>query len=255
MRASSTRPTLFIGLLLLAGSGHAALSGAEADALLVSHNQVRGTVSPAAAKMARLVWDPALATVAQNWADQCNWSHNANRNAAYASLSSNTGQVGENIFVTTGSRASALTGAGSAMTLWAAEKIDYTFATNSCAPGAVCGHYTQIAWANTRRVGCAVTQCPTMAGLPGFNNAQFVVCDYNPAGNFIGQSPYTAGVAGSTCPPELPNVVDGLCSPAAAATALARKVPALSALCMALLALILAVVGARRPMLAPIRKD
>jgi Cysteine-rich secretory protein family len=206
---------VFCALLSFSGLCQSTLTQAEANAVLVSHNQVRSGVASTAANMTRLVWDANLATVAQNWANQCNFSHNPNSNSDYAVLSTNTGQVGENIFVTTTSRANALTGPGSAVPFWASEGIDYNFSTNTCADGKVCGHYTQLVWANTLRVGCGIQQCPTIAGLPStFNNGQLVVCNYNPAGNFIGQSPYIGGVTGSQCPPELPNVVDGLCSPA-----------------------------------------
>lgn len=199
-------------------NSHADLTASEVNTVLAAHNNVRSTVSPTAANMTRLVWDQNLAAVAQNYANQCNFAHNANRNANYAALSPNTGQVGENIFVTTQGRAQALNGSGSAVALWAAEAVDYTFATNSCGAGKVCGHYTQVVWANTLRVGCGITQCPSIIGLPStFNNGQLVICNYNPAGNFIGQSPYIAGTTGSQCPASLPNVVDGLCSPAASA--------------------------------------
>lgn len=40
------------------------------------------------------------------------------------------------------------------------------------------GHYTQIIWANTREVGCAVAK--------GKRN-DFLVCRYRPGGNWIGQ--------------------------------------------------------------------
>lgn len=240
---------LFCALMLGAATSQAALTDTERDVLLAQHNQSRSSATPSAANMTRLAWDPNLETVAQNWAAQCNFSHNANRNNAYAGLSSNTGSVGENLYITTSSRASALTSASGATALWAAEVADYSFATNSCAAGKVCGHYTQMVWANTRRIGCAVQFCPTVIGLPTFTNAQLVVCDYNPAGNFIGQAPYLAGTSGSLCPADLPNVLNGLCSPASAAGTTVKQVPTLPGSTLIVLAVLLAVRGlhGRRP--------
>lgn len=193
------------------------LTTLEITTVLAQHNTVRSTVNPAAANMTRLVWDPNLAAVAQSYANQCLFAHNPNASQQYTTLSSNTGPVGENIFVTTQARSIAVNGPGTnaAVFSWASEAIDYTYATNSCAPGRACGHYTQVAWANTRRVGCGITQCPAISGLSStFNNGQLVFCNYYPAGNFIGQLPYIAGTQGSQCPADLPVLVDGLCSPA-----------------------------------------
>ncbi|MEM6522020.1 MAG: CAP domain-containing protein, partial [Cyanobacteria bacterium P01_C01_bin.70] len=41
---------------------------------------------------------------------------------------------------------------------WVAEKADYDYASNSCASGKVCGHYTQIVWRETTAVGCGVAR-------------------------------------------------------------------------------------------------
>jgi len=222
----------------------AALTQAEIDPILADHNAVRSAVSPTAANMTRLVWDPALATVAQGWVNQCIWGHNPSAGSEYAQWSPNSGGVGENVFVTTATRASALSGSGSAVALWAGEKPNYTYATNTCANGQVCGHYTQLVWASTLRIGCAINQCASLSGLTGFGNAQFLACDYNPAGNFVGQWPYVQGPTGSQCPASLPNVVNGLCSPAAPAPA--ADIPELPTVMVAALGLLLALAGAIR---------
>uniref|UniRef100_A0A8L8JQ17 SCP domain-containing protein n=1 Tax=Heligmosomoides polygyrus TaxID=6339 RepID=A0A8L8JQ17_HELPZ len=58
--------------------------------------------------------------------------------------------------------------------------------------------FTQMAWAASRRLGCAVVRCPTV---------YTAVCNYNPSGNVVGQQIYTPGTpctacaAGSTCNP------------------------------------------------------
>ncbi|PKI53176.1 hypothetical protein CRG98_026437 [Punica granatum] len=48
--------------------------------------------------------------------------------------------------------------------------------------GKVCGHYTQVVWRNSVRLGCAKIRCIT--------GGTFIGCNYDPPGNFIGQQPY-----------------------------------------------------------------
>ena len=45
----------------------------------------------------------------------------------------------------------------------------------------MCGHYTQIVWETTQKVGCAKIQCD------GFD---LWVCNYDPPGNWVGEKPY-----------------------------------------------------------------
>ena len=70
---------------------------------------------------------------------------------------------------------------GKLVQLWMDEKKDYDLKSGACAGGKVCGHYTQMVWNKSTKVGCGATQCPGM-GL-------YLVCDYTPAGNFIGEAP------------------------------------------------------------------
>jgi hypothetical protein len=77
--------------------------------------------------------------------------------------------------------------------LWAGERPNYTYDTNSCAPNKVCGHYTQVVWANTTGVGCGTASQGTWTVW---------YCDYVPAGNITGQRPYT-GTPKSTSSPNL----------------------------------------------------
>jgi len=69
---------------------------------------------------------------------------------------------------------------------WINEKSNYTYSTNSCKNNAICGHYTQVIWENTTEVGCA--RAIYKAGT--FKGGTVIVCQYNPAGNYVGQKPY-----------------------------------------------------------------
>jgi hypothetical protein len=151
---------------------------AEAQAWLDAHNSIRRNVSPQpTTPLSPLSWSAAAAAVAQAWADGCTYQHNAGR-----------GTRGENI------AANAPPGTWSPATVvnaWASEASDYDYASNTCAAGKVCGHYTQLVWRDTVRVGCGHRICsvnsPLGAQLP---NWEFWVCDYEPPGNYVGQRPY-----------------------------------------------------------------
>jgi pathogenesis-related protein 1 len=157
---------------------------AEKETILEAHNQVRCGVNPTAQVMPPLVWDARLEATAQAWADACVdvaapaglIDHNPNRSAGHPFY------VGENIYGSSG-MASPI----QAVFLWASESADYNLASNTCTD--VCGHYTQLVWANTRRVGCARSYCTG----PTWRWPSSIVCNYGPGGNIIGQRPYQAG--------------------------------------------------------------
>jgi hypothetical protein len=54
----------------------------------------------------------------------------------------------------------------------------------------VCGHYTQIVWKTTTRLGCGVALCDQNSPFMGFPKWEFWVCNYAPPGNYNGQRPY-----------------------------------------------------------------
>ena len=65
---------------------------------------------------------------------------------------------------------------------WASEETFYDYDSNDCEPGEMCGHYTQIVWEDTTHVGCAVIECS--------NGSEMWMCNYDPAGNWVGERPY-----------------------------------------------------------------
>ncbi|KAK3533407.1 hypothetical protein QTP70_019486, partial [Hemibagrus guttatus] len=71
----------------------------------------------------------------------------------------------------------------------------------------------QIVWATTNRVGCAVHVCPSMnVWGERWENAVYLVCNYSPKGNWIGEAPYQHGRPCSQCPPSYGGVCkDNLC--------------------------------------------
>lgn len=152
---------------------------AELAGITLAHNQVRDMVDTPEA-LPFLTWSNELAATAAAWAAQCIDTeqpiglidHNPGRSNGHPYY------VGENIFGGGGG-----VSGEQAVQLWAAEKANYTYATNSCAPGKICGHYTQLVWRATREVGCALHDCP------GLQFGSSIVCDYGPGGN-SGGAPY-----------------------------------------------------------------
>ena len=133
-----------------------------ADNLLAAHNAVRSRLG-----LNPLEWSDDLASFAQQWADYL-----AERGEFFHRRKPH---YGENLFEITGGGASP----AQVVNDWASEVKDYNYAANTCRK--VCGHYTQIIWRDTKRVGCAVARA---------NRTEVWVCNYDPPGNWVGKRPY-----------------------------------------------------------------
>ncbi|KAK2647656.1 hypothetical protein Ddye_015145 [Dipteronia dyeriana] len=72
---------------------------------------------------------------------------------------------------------------------WAKEQDYYNVLSNGCEAGQMCGHYTQIVWRSTAKVGCARQKC-TGGGV-------LVICNYDPPGNYINENPFGLSTAGA----------------------------------------------------------
>ena len=140
-----------------------------AQAFVDAHNAARGRAEPTPEPaLPDLVWDEDLAAIATDWAAGCVFEHS-------------TGETGENLAAYSDEVEPNVIVDG-----WFSEIADYDYATNTCADGAACGHYTQVVWRDTLRVGCAVQSCT----LDGFGRGDLWVCEYDPAGNWVGELPY-----------------------------------------------------------------
>ena len=69
---------------------------------------------------------------------------------------------------------------------WYSEGRYYDYESNRCQKGKVCGHYTQIIWKSSQKIGCASAQYKRGR----FKNGYVTVCKYYPYGNIIGKRPY-----------------------------------------------------------------
>jgi pathogenesis-related protein 1 len=147
-----------------------------------AHNAVRSRH-----RLPPLKWSPQLAGYAQQWADQlrqrnnCQMKHRPD-NGGFAQ------QYGENLFWvgpirwSDGRLERADYTAEMITNIWADERRDYRYRSNSCRRGKICGHYTQVVWRETQEIGCAKAICR--------NQSQLWVCNYNPPGNYSGEKPY-----------------------------------------------------------------
>ncbi|XP_030404564.1 glioma pathogenesis-related protein 1-like [Gopherus evgoodei] len=169
------------------------------DACVREHNKQRSAVRPAAANMLYMTWDAALARTARAWAKKCLFKHSPYLTEKYMSHP-HYGHVGENIW--TGHYG--LFGVTEAIKLWTDEVQHYNLQTNKCTK--TCGHYTQVVWDNSHKVGCAVVFCRIAAGI---RDAAHFVCNYVPSGNYP-RKPYKAGSSCSLCSKE-DICVDNLC--------------------------------------------
>nr|XP_044603867.1 GLIPR1-like protein 1 [Equus asinus] len=158
------------------------------DACVKSHNEMRGKVDPPAANMKHMTWDEGLAQIAEAWTKKCKFQHNTCLSKSYECHPAFQ-FVGENMWLG-GFR---IFTPKSAVVAWYNENKFYDINSPSCSR--VCGHYTQVVWANSYKVGCAVRICPNLGGA---ETAVFV-CNYGPAGNIRNVIPYTKGASCSMC--------------------------------------------------------
>ncbi|KAM8996895.1 peptidase inhibitor R3HDML [Ara ararauna] len=173
------------------------LSRRDMSMILDYHNQVRAQVSPPAANMEYMVWDERLARAAEAWAARCLWDHGPPELMKY---------MGQNLFIHSGRSSSVINMVKS----WHQEKQHYSFPhPQECNPrcpskcsGSVCSHYTQMVWASSSRLGCALSTCSNIRVWGStLRHAVLLVCNYAFKGNWQGEVPYKVGQPCSACPP------------------------------------------------------
>jgi uncharacterized protein YkwD len=142
---------------------------AEMKQLVEAHNRYRAEhCAPP------LTWSADIARVAQGWADELN-----RRNCAFEHSRS---KYGENL---AGGSAGHLD-ADQIAAMWYQEIAQYDW--NQPGFSMQTGHFTQVVWAGSKRLGCGVTTCGGMS---------IWVCNYDPPGNM--QGAYRANVKPASC--------------------------------------------------------
>eukprot|EP00057_Strongylocentrotus_purpuratus_P005109 XP_003730238.1 PREDICTED: uncharacterized protein LOC593642 isoform X1 [Strongylocentrotus purpuratus] len=184
-------------------------SSSDAAAIVATHNDGRGRVTPEAANMKTMEWDDTLASMAQEWSDGCLYEHGNPANTSPFSA------VGQNLYIRYGLAAPGTPEDGTRATeAWYNEDVYYNYEDMTCQSGEQCGHYTQNVWASTYAVGCGQTFCTEARDNDGrtFPNAWLVTCNYGPAGNYVGASPYVSGPSCTKCEGGSGLCKDNLCS-------------------------------------------
>ncbi|KAM7319123.1 hypothetical protein ACRRTK_022235 [Alexandromys fortis] len=151
-------------LLLTAAGPTSALMEDEKQTMVELHNFYRAQVSPPASDMLQMRWDDDLAAFAKAYAQKCVWGHNKER-----------GRRGENLFAITDEGMDVPLAVGN----WFEEREHYNLSTATCDPGQMCGHYTQVVWSKTERIGCGSHFCESLHGVEEAN-IHLLVCNYEP---------------------------------------------------------------------------
>ncbi|XP_045765148.1 serotriflin-like [Maniola jurtina] len=163
------------------------------------HNDFRTKVQPTSSNMLLMTWHSGAAKKAQAYAEKCIFlKHNDPKERSVPDLDT----CGQNIFVS-----SAKKSWFSAINSWYLEHQNFTYGSPVRDFGAV-GHYTQMVWATSHRVGCGVAHCD---GGPWRQFYNFI-CHYCPGGNIAGkiEFPYKVGEPCGDCPNNCVN--GGLCT-------------------------------------------
>lgn len=138
--------------------------------ITAAHNAIRCRVSrPSGETLPPLAWSSALAADAQRYAAELAKSR--------CGLKHSQTDHGENLFGGSGRNTP-----DHVVERWAREQRCFQYQSFPQCCSCTCGHYTQIVWGDTRRLGCGMASCP--------DGAEVWVCRYDPAGNYAGRSPY-----------------------------------------------------------------
>jgi pathogenesis-related protein 1 len=166
-------------LALVLSASLASAQSVDQAGVLAAHNRWRAEVG-----VGPLAYSTQLESSAQAWANQL-----MKTNQCQMRHSESAGRYGENLYWSSavewsdGRRELGKVAPSNVVDAWGSEKRDYSYQNNSCASGKVCGHYTQLVWKNSQQVGCARAIC-------GDSKEQVWVCQYQPAGNWVGEKPY-----------------------------------------------------------------
>ncbi|KAJ3882027.1 CAP domain-containing protein [Lentinula edodes] len=144
-----------------------ATSGATVEFIqstLNSHNSARAQYGASS-----LTWNSNLYPATQQWASACVFQHSG-------------GNYGENLAAAAPQGISVQQG----VNMWMAEASQYNYSNPTFSSST--GHFTQVVWKSTTSVACAIATCNFLG-----NGTGYLVCRYDPPGNYLGQFAQNVG--------------------------------------------------------------
>uniref|UniRef100_W5NHS6 Cysteine rich secretory protein 1 n=1 Tax=Lepisosteus oculatus TaxID=7918 RepID=W5NHS6_LEPOC len=152
------------------------------------HNTLRRNVSPPAGNMLKMEWNQEAAENSERWAQLCTENHSS---IGQRQINSNTeSPCGENTVVSLNPISWE-----EVIQMWNDEVHNFKYGVGS-KDDSFTGHYTQIVWYRSNKIGCAVAHCSEA------KYAYFYVCHYCPPGNYQDSlfAPYKSGPPCKDCP-------------------------------------------------------
>ncbi|XGW22289.1 hypothetical protein V3C99_004929 [Haemonchus contortus] len=138
-----------------------------------------GGYAPKAARMLKVKYDCAIEENTMNFAKKCVFAHNSY---------SDRNNWGQNLYMTSILKQNKTVAAAESVDLWFDELqqngVPYDNVMTMEVFNRGVGHYTQVVWQWSYKIGCAVEWCSDMT---------FVACEYDSAGNYMGMPIYEVG--------------------------------------------------------------
>ncbi|XP_022916173.1 salivary antigen-5-like isoform X2 [Onthophagus taurus] len=169
------------------------ISKEDSEAIVNGHNEYRKLIAkgkvlgqPRGINLKKMQWDQHLADEADKIAKLATFAHKKVFDERWL-------YVGQNLHMHSSSKNSTGTNWERCLASWFVEHKQYNYGPIILRDKT--GHYTQMVWANTEYVGCGFCffKNDSKTSMP-FH--KLYVCNYGPAGNFIGQVPYETGSEG-----------------------------------------------------------
>ncbi|PON26441.1 hypothetical protein TGAM01_v204917 [Trichoderma gamsii] len=180
--AASPKPAASSPAASSSSSSSSSGSNDYQSAMLNEHNIHRANHSAPA-----LEWDDQLAGFAHITASGCVFAHDMTEGGGSVSYGQNLASFGSSGDI---SGDQILSGRRGVTDQWYNDEMEnWTFYGQSNPPSGLdldaFGHFTQVVWKGSTKVGCATVQCPSgsVLSLPSW----YTVCNYGPPGNFGGE--------------------------------------------------------------------